>query len=108
MFNTGIGANLVNIQPIVKVTAVNGSGGITSITSAKEPSSQASSSKLTTSVSYEGGGSLLLNGTDSHVTFDSDDEFAFGSNPFTVDFQLYRNRTGVNETLWDMRTGSAS
>ena len=108
LFNTGIGANLVNTQPIVKVTAVNGSGGITSFTSAKEPSSQASSSKLTTSVAYEGGSSLLLNGTDSHVTFDSDEEFNFGSNPFTVDFQLYRNRTGVTETLWDMRTGSTA
>ena len=108
LFHTGIGANLVQTQPIVKVTGVNGSGGITSFTSAKEPSSQASSSKLTTSVAYEGGSSLLLNGTDSQVTFDSDEEFNFGSDPFTVDFQLYRNRTGVTETLWDMRTGSTT
>ena len=103
-----IGATQTNSEVVVKVAAVNGTGGITSITSAKEPSAQASTAKVSTAISLQDGGSLLLNGTDSYVEFASDDEFAFGSDDFTVDFHLYRNRLGVNETLWDMRTGSAS
>ena len=103
-----LGATTTDSELVVRVNGVNGSGGITSITSAKEPSAQATSAKISTAVSRQDGGSLLLNGTDSYVNFAADDEFNFGSNDFTVDFQLYRNRLGVNEVLWDMRTGSAN
>ena len=64
-----IGATQTDSEVVVKVTAVNGTGGITSITSAKEPSTQASTAKISTAVSTQDSGSLLLNGTDSYDYF---------------------------------------
>lgn len=108
--SSNIGANAIGSDlsalPIVKVVSVNGTGGITSFTSSKEPSSQSAGAKVSTAVGFQEGTSLLLDGTNDFVTFASNDEFNFGANAFTVDFQLYRNRLSVNETLFDMRSGS--
>ena len=103
-----IGANSVSSTPIVKILSVDGSGGITSISSAKEPSAQATSTKISTAVAKQGGSSLLLNGNNSYVEYAADEEFAFGTDPFSIDFYIYRNRLNTAECLVDMRQSSNS
>lgn len=103
--STVIGANSDISTPIIKILSVNGSGGITSISSAKEPNAQAASTKITTA---NGVNSLLLNGTDSYVNYAADDEFNFSTDPFTIDFSIYRNRLNTTECLVDMRQSSSS
>jgi hypothetical protein len=93
---------------IVRVRSVNATGGITSITSAK-PITLNGTPRISTVQSIFGGSSMLLNPTDGtadYLSFASDSEFQFGTGDFTVDFWIYRNRTGVTEILYDMRTSA--
>ena len=93
---------------IVRVGSTNGTGGITSITSAKQITSNGTP-KISTAQFKFSGSSMLLNptdGTTDYVSIASTSEFSFGTSNYTIDFWVYRNRTGVTEFLYDMRTSA--
>ena len=93
---------------IVRVGSVNATGGITSITAAKEITLNGTP-RISTAQFKFGESSMLLNPTDGtadYVSVASTSEFEFGTGDFTVDFWIYRNRTGVTEFLYDMRTSA--
>jgi hypothetical protein len=91
---------------IVRVGSTNGTGGITSITSAKQITSNGTP-KISTAQFKFSTSSMLLNptdGTTDYVSIASTSEFSFGTSNYTIDFWIYRNRTGTTEFLYDMRT----
>ena len=98
------GSNVTNDFRI-HVREVNASGGIVSFTTNKffAPIGQASLSQA--QIKF-GTASLLCNptsgGVDSILT-QPDLDFGFTTGDFTVEFFVYRNRTGVSEVLLDMR-----
>lgn len=103
-----LGGNSSENDLIIKVVGTTGSGGITSISSAK-PLTLNGTPKISTAQNQFGGSSMLLNPTDGTVDYistGSTSEFQFGTGDFTIDFWIYRNRTGVSEFLYDMRTGA--
>ena len=99
------GSNVTNDFRI-HVREINASGGIVSFTTNKffAPIGQAALSQAQTKF---GTASLLCNPTagdvDSILT-QLDLDFQFGTGDFTVEFFVYRNRTGESELLVDMRT----
>ena len=96
---------------IVRVVGINTiTGGITSITSSKEIT-YGGTPKISTAQFKDGGSSILFNPTDGtvdYVSVASTSDFSFGSSDFTVDFWIYRNRTGTSEHLFDMRASSTT
>ena len=89
----------------IKIQGVSQVGGITTFTTAKyfAPYGEAAISqnqyKFNTS-------SLLLNTTSGgadYIRSNSNPDFLIGTNDFTVEFWIYRNRLGVTETIFDMR-----
>lgn len=93
---------------IIKVVATTPSGGITSISSSKQITLNGTP-KISTAQFQFGESSMLLNPTDTvvdYISVGSTSEFQFGTENFSVDFWIYRNRTGTTEFLYDMRTVS--
>ena len=103
-----LGGQSLENNLIVKVVATTPSGGITSISSSKSISLNGTP-KISTAQAQFGGSSMLLNptdGTTDYISIGSTSEFQFGTGNFTVDFWIYRNRTGTTEFLYDMRTAA--
>lgn len=91
---------------IIKVVSTNAFGGITSISSAKNITLNGNPVISTAEFQF-GSSSMLLNptdGTQDSISIGSTSEFSFGTENFTIDFWIYRLRTGVTEFLYDMRT----
>lgn len=105
-FGSSLGGSNVTNDLVINVREVDASGGITTFTTNKyfSPISEAALSQSQTKF---GTSSLLCNptsgGTDSIFTPQNLD-FYFGTQNFTVEFFVRRNRTGVAEVLLDMRT----
>jgi hypothetical protein len=88
--------------------ATNASGGITSISSSK-PITLNGNPVISTAQAQFGGSSMLLNptvGAVDYISIASTSEFRFSTGDFSVDFWIYRNRTGTTEHLYEMRTGT--
>lgn len=93
---------------IIKVESVDGVGRISSISSSKKITLNGTP-KISTAQFQFGQSSMLLNPTDGivdYISIGSTSEFQFGTGDFTVDFWIYRNRTGSTEFLYDMRTAA--
>lgn len=93
---------------IIKVVSTDSNGGITSISSSKKIN-LFGTPKISTAQKQFGESSMLLNPTDGTVDYigiGATSEFQFGTEDFTVDFWIYRNRIGSTEFLYDMRTTS--
>ena len=106
VYGNQLGGFSPNNDLIIKVVATTASGGITSISSAK-PIALNGTPKISTAQFQFEQSSMLLNPTDGTVDYistGSTSEFQFGTGDFTVDFWIYRNRTGTTEFLYDMRT----
>lgn len=59
--------------------------------------------QLDTAQKQFGTASLLLDGTGDYLTGDGSDDFAFGSDDFTVDFWVRPNTTGTQLNFYDSR-----
>lgn len=99
------GSNVTN-DLIINVREVDASGGITTFTTNKffAPIGEA---VLSQSQSKFGTSSLLCNptsGSTDSIFCSQNLDFNFNTGDFTVEFFVYRNRTGVSEVLFDMRT----
>jgi hypothetical protein len=108
--NTFFGQSGIN-DLVVKVNSVDAQGGITSVTSAKAVSISSGTPRISTAQFKTGSSSLLLNPTDGTVdslSVASDPEFAFGTENFTIEFWIYRNRTSITEFIFDMRSSGAT
>ena len=93
---------------IIKVVETDVFGGITSISASKNIS-LFGTARISTAQAQFGESSMILNPTDGtvdYISVGSTSEFAFGTEDFTIDFWIYRNRTGTTEFLYDMRTAS--
>ena len=102
-----LGGSSVENNLVVKVVSTTPTGGITSISSSKNIS-LFGTPKISTAQFQFSPSSMLLNPTDGTVDYigvGATSEFEFGTANFTVDFWIYRNRTGVTESIYDMRTG---
>ena len=104
-----LGSSLGGTSPtnnlIIYVRDVDAGGGITTFTTSKyfAPVNEAALSQ--TQFKF-GNASLLLNPTSGgidYVTCASNLDFAIGTQDFTIEFWIYRNRNGVAETIFDMR-----
>jgi len=60
--------------------------------------------KLSTSVKKFGTASLVLDGTGDYASVQSNSDFAFGTNNFTIELWVYRTATSGFDSLIDMRT----
>lgn len=103
---SALGGDTSDNDLIVRIGSVDETGGITSITAAKEITLNGTP-VISTAQAIFGTGSMLLNPTDGtadYVSIASTSEFEFGTGDFTIDFWIYRNRTGATEILYDMRT----
>jgi hypothetical protein len=94
----------------IKVSSVDSFGGITSFTSSSSKQINAfGEAQLSASQFNDGGTSLLLNPTSfsvDYVKVNSHPDIGFGTEKFTVDFWIYRNRTSATENLFDMRNST--
>ena len=105
---SSLGGSISN-DLIIRVRDVDASGGITTFTTNKYFAAVAGA-VLSQSQSKFGTASLLLNpavaiapDTSQSILCASNQDFNFGTGDFTVEFFVYRNRTGVSEVLFDMR-----
>ena len=108
IYGNQLGGSSPQNDLIVRVVATTASGGITSITSSK-PITLNGTPRISTAQAQFGGSSMLLNptdGTTDYISIGSTSEFVFGTQDFTIDFWIYRNRTATTEFLYDMRTGA--
>lgn len=105
---SSMGGNPAN-NLIIRVRDVDASGGITTFTTNKYFAPVAGA-VLSQSQAKFGTASLLLNpavaiapATAQSILCAANEDFNFGTGDFTVEFFIYRNRTGVSEVLFDMR-----
>lgn len=66
----------------------------------------AGDAKISTATQRFGTGSLLLDGDGDYLSIESNPDFAFGANDFTIEMWVYRVGNNISQPLVDMRTAS--
>lgn len=93
----------VNFSNVVLLLSGGGANGSTAFVdgsiSPKTPSVIAGNAKISTAQSKYGGSSMYFDGAGDWINYAAQTDFAFGTGDFSIDFFLYRNTVGAQQSL---------
>jgi hypothetical protein len=82
------------------------SGFLTNTDRANKPITVFGDAQLSTLEKKFGASSLLLDGTGDYISIGSSNDFAFGTDDFTIEFWFYRIGDSLTQILYDQRTAT--